>query len=236
MSEQDNVKGNTLSKLGGTCSILTGVSYLVIAVIYLLVPPEQQEGSGIPIGKFLESFAQNPTSLTVGFLVFGLGSLFGIAAVLAISERVRSANEGWVRWTSNLAIIGFAVNAVDWFRSVALIPASAAAYVQGDAAVKAALTVPGAIAHLDPQAWVRFGAVGLWALVVSLLALRDSTWPKPLAYLGVAVAIANWLIVASNVVQVPSQLLRTIIVGVSVVILPPIWYIWLGLRLRKATL
>ena len=235
MSKQDNIKDNTLNKLGGTCSILLGVSYLVIAVIYLLVPPEQQEGSGIPIGRFLESLAQNPTPLMLGYLAFAFGSLFGIGAVLAISESVRPINEGWVRWTSTLAIVGFAVNAVDWFRSVALLPASAAAYVQGDAAVKAALTVPGAIAHLDQHAWVRFGAVGLWVLVVNLLALHDGTWPKPLAYVGIALAIGNWIVVASNVVQVPSQLLRTIIVGVSVVILPPIWYIWLGLRLRKAT-
>ncbi len=228
------MKDNSLSKLGGTCSILLGVSYIVIAVIYLLVPPEQQEGSGIPIGKFLESLAQNPTPLMLGYLAFAFGSLFGIGAVLAILESVRSANEGWVRWTSTLAIVGFAVNAVDWFRSVALLPASAAAYMQGDAAVKAALTVPGAVAHLDPQAWVRFGAVGLWILVVSLLALRNGTWSKPLVYVGIAAAIGHWLIVASNVVQVPSQALRTIIVGVSVIILPPLWYIWLGLRLRKA--
>src|SRR5712692_11747818 len=111
------MKDNTLSKLGGICSILLGVTYIVIAVIYLLVPPEQQEGSGIPAGKFLESFAQNPAPLTVGYFVFAFGSLLGIAAVLAISESVRSTNEGWLRWTSHLAIIGFAVNAADWFRS-----------------------------------------------------------------------------------------------------------------------
>ena len=115
-----------------------------------------------------------------------------------------------------------------------LDPARAAAYVQGDAAAKAALTVPGALQGLDPQAWLRFGAVGFWVLVVSLLALRSGTWPKPLASLGIAVTIGNWLIVTFNVVQLPPQLGRAIFVGVSVVILPPAWYIWLGLRLRQA--
>jgi uncharacterized protein DUF4386 len=226
------MKDNTLSKLGGTCSILLGISYIVVAVVYLLLPAEQQEAAGIPPAKFLVSLAQNHTLLTVLYLALALGSLLAIAAVLAISESVRSANDGWVRWTSTLAIIGFAVNAVDWFRSFALDPTRAAVYVQGDAAVKAALTVPGAIAHLDPQAWLRSGAVGLWIFVVSLLALRGGSWPKSLAYLGIAITIVYWLIVVSNLLQI--QLFTAIVAGIGLVILAPLWYMWLGLRLRKA--
>jgi hypothetical protein len=227
-----DMKDSTLSKLGGICSILLGLSYIVVAVLYLLLPPEQRDAAGIPLGKFLESFAQTPTLLTVGYLVFALGSLLGIAAVLAISESVRYANEGWVRWTSTLATIGFAVNAIDQLRSFALNPARARDYVTGDAAVKAALTVPGALAGLDPQAWIRLGAVGLWILVVSIVALRGSAWPKPLAYLGIVVAIVYWLIVISNFLQI--QLFTEVVAGIGLVILAPPWYIWLGLRLRKA--
>jgi len=232
MSRQENIKDNTLSKLGGTCSILLGISYFVIAVVYLLLPLEQRDAAGIPPEKFLESLAQNPTPYIVGGSVFALGSLLGIAAVLAISEDVRSANQGWVRWTSALAIIGFAVNAIDSFRRVTLDPARAVAYVKGDAVVKAVLTAPSALPGLDPQAWLRLGAVGLWVLVVSLLMLRGNTWPKPLAYWGIIVAIVYWLIVASNFLQIQS--FTAIVAGVGLVILTPIWYIWLGLRLRKA--
>jgi hypothetical protein len=69
-------------------------------------------------------------------------------------------------------------------------------------------------------------------LVVSLLALRDGTGPKRLAYLGIAVAIAAWLVVAAEVSQ--GQFLIANVGGVGGVILVPIWYIWHGLRLRKA--
>jgi hypothetical protein len=228
-----SMKDNSLNKLGGTCSILLGITYIVVAVIYLLMPPNQQDATGISPEAFLESLAQNPTLYIVGGLVFALGSLLGIAAVQAISESVRSVDEGWVRWTSTLAILGFAVNTIDSFRRMALDPARATAYVQGDAVVKAALTVPSALPGLDPQAWLRLGAIGLWVLVVSLLALRSGIWPRPLTYLGIAVTIVYWLIVASNFLQI--QLFTAIVAGVGLVILTPIWYIWLGLRLRKAT-
>jgi Domain of unknown function (DUF4386) len=202
----------------------------VAAVTYLPLPPEQQEACRCS-EKLLASLAQNPTLFIVNYLAIALYSLLAIGAVLAISERVRSANEGWVRWTSTLAIIGLAVNAIVAFNHVALDSDRAAAYVKGDAALKAALTVPGALAVLDPQAWLRYGAFGVWVLVVSLLALRGGAWPKPLAYLGFGVAIAAWLVVAGEVFQ--GQSLVAIIAG-GAAILVPIWYIWLGLRLRRA--
>ncbi len=165
--------------------------------------------------------------------MFALSALLAIAAVLAISASVRSVHDGWARWTSTLAIIGLAVNTIDAIRRAALDPTKATAYVQGDTAVKAALTVPGALQGLDPQGWLRLGAVGFWVLVVSLLALRGGAWPKPLAYLGIMVALAVWLglAVATEVAQ--SQPLLMILAGIGGLLLP-IWYIWLGLRLRTA--
>ena len=227
------MKENSLNELGGTCSILLGISYILVAVIYLMLPHDQQDAAGIPPGTFLESLAQNSELYIVGGFVFAFGSLLGIAAILAISDSVRSINEGWVRWTSILAIIGFAVNAIDSFRRITLDPAKAMAYVHGDAATRATLTIPNAQTSLDPQAWLRLGAVGLWVLVVSLLALRSGMWPELLAYLGIVVAIIYWLIVTSNFLQI--QFFTSIVAGVGLVVLTPVLYIWLGWRLRGSS-
>jgi hypothetical protein len=224
------MKDTTLNKLGGTCAILTGVTLIVTAVLYLLLPREQQDACHCP-DRFLASMAHSSALYVAEYVMFALTSLLAIAAVLAISASVRTVHDGWARWTSTLAIIGQTVNTIDNIRRAVLDPAKAMAYVQGDAAVKAALTVPGALQGLDPQGWLRLGAVGLWILVVSLLALRGGTWPMLLASLGIVGAIVYSLAVIAQVVQTPPLLV--ILAGVGGIILLPIWYIWLGLRLRR---
>ena len=225
------MKDNTLSKLGGTLSILVGISYVIIGVAYVLAPADQKPGANAT--QLFPSLAQNPTWVLIEYWAFALGALLALGAVLAISETVRGANEGWLRWASNLAIVGFAVTAVNYFRLLAVQPLRAMAYVAGDASTKAALVADQSSLSLDPQGWLGFGAVGLWVLVVSLLALRGNVWPKPLVYLGIAVAIAYWLVVTGFVLGIETLIL--IAASLGGIILGPIWYIWAGVRLRQAS-
>ena len=224
------MKGNKLGKVGGTCSILVGISYILVGITYLLVPAEQRPGSSP--AAFLTSFAQNPMMEILMWWAFALGAVFAIAAVLAVSEMVLPLNEGWVRWTSNLAVIGFAVTALNYFRYMAYNPTLAAAYATGDATAKAAAASSQSVLALDPNGWLIFGGVGLWFLVVNLLALSGNTWPKILSYVGIAGAIAYLLVVAGYVFQ---MYILISIAAAAAIVLGPIWYIWAGLTLRKAT-
>jgi hypothetical protein len=223
------MKDNSLSRLGGVCSILVGISYIVAGVSYLLMPAEQT-ALGDP-AAFLSSYAQDPTMSTLNDWAFALGAILALAAVLAISERVRSLHEGWVRWTSTLALVGFAVTAIHYFRNMALYPGRAAAYVAGDAATKAAIAANQSMMDLDPNGWLMYGGIGLWLLVVNLLALRGNNWPKPLAYVGFAGAIGYWFVVTGYVLQIETLVA---IAAAAAVLLGPIWYIWAGLVLRRA--
>jgi hypothetical protein len=123
------MKDTTLSRLGRTCSIPLGISLIVVGITYLPWPPEQQQIVSLYTdpGAFLESFAKNSSLLTVEFWAEAQGVLLGIASVLAISATVRAVNEGWVRWTSTLAIIGLAITAIHDLRFLALTPSRAAA-------------------------------------------------------------------------------------------------------------
>jgi len=224
------MKSDSLNKFGGLCSILVGALYVLVGATYVLLPPEQQAGGAAD--AFYLSFAQSPTLNMINYWAFALAGVFALGALPAITESVRSVNEGWARWTSNLAYLGFAVTAIDFFRNIALQPDRAAAYVAGDASVQSVLAAPTFLAGLDSQGWLGFGGVGLWALVTSLLAMRSKMWPNTLAYVGCAVGVLYWLVVVSFVFDMAA--LTQIVAALGGVVAAPVWYIWVGMRLRKA--
>jgi hypothetical protein len=93
-------------------------------------------------------------------------------------------------------------------------------------------TIPGAAQALDGKGWLQSGAVGLWVLVISILAMRARLWPRPLLIVGIAVAIAYFLVLATNLIPSFSGAIL-IIAGVGGIGLGPIWYIWLGIILFR---
>ncbi len=217
-----------LAKMGGTCSILLGVTYVVVGIAYVLTPAEQLSGT---IAKFAPSFIASPTAFTILLWACGLGGLIALGAVSAISALVEEENEGCVRWMRNLAYLGFGVTAVEFLRDLAILPARAAAYEAGDAATKAAMVASDSLVVLDPYEWLKFGCVGLWILTVAVIALRRSLLPKALACLGIAGGILYWVYVAGVTLKVPT--LALVGAGLGASIIAPIWYIWVGVILRR---
>ena len=227
------MKENSFSKLGGNCSILVGVLYVLIGISYLLLPAAQKGASLIDPVQFFPSYAQEHTIMNFLYWEFVLCAVFAIGAVFAISKIVHSINESWVRWTSNLAFLGFSVMVISYLRGFYIIPKISAAFEAGDASTRAAIVAPGVAGwnNLDPQGWLMFGCVGLWLLVISLLVLRSDKLPKGLAYIGIVGAIANWLVVVGQVAQI--EKLISIAAGLGGVIAGPIWFIWMGMILRR---
>lgn len=221
------MKDNTLGKLGGLCSILLGVSYVLVGVFYLLLPADQK--SAPDDLAFYTSILQSPGLLKIYYLMFAVGAVLGLGAVPAISESMRGAHEGWVRWMANLAFLGFAVTAIDFFKVWAIQVYRAEIFVNSDASTRAAISATSD--GLDPQGWLSFGMVGAWVLAVSLLALRENAWPKSLSYVGIALASIYWLIVVGNVFDI--GILLSIAAALGGVVLAPIWYILVGIRLRQ---
>jgi hypothetical protein len=220
----------SVAKLGGVCSIIVGILYVMIGVTFLLVPAEQQGGID-DIAMFLPSFHQNPIAMTLLYVEFALGAILAIAAVPAITGLVRAVNEGWARWTSNLAFLGFALVAIYYFQMIAIAPSQAAAFVAGDASTKAALVVPTGV---DPQFLLRYGTIGLWILVVSILALKGKMLPTLLSVVGIVSAVLYWVLAINDALGV-ATVVRPILAIAGGVIAGPIWFIWIGIRLLKAT-
>lgn len=221
---------SSLGKIGGACSILTGISFLVVGAAYLLIPADQRPGTGP--AKFFPSFNADPTASMLLYWGLALGSVFALGAVPAIAELVRAKGEGWVRWTTNLAFLGFAVIAIDNFRAIGVGAQRAADYVAGDAATKTAIAAGQGLISLDPQGYLGFGGVGLWLLAVNALAMRERVLPTPATFVGAAVAVAGFLVVAGFVFRVETLIAIAALVGG--VVAAPIYYIWTGIVLRSA--
>lgn len=219
---------NSLHQVGGTCSILLGLSYILLGGIHLLLPPEQR-AAGSPM--YFQSFAQNPTLLMLQYGVAALGALLAFAVVPAISKAVGWRNEGWLPWMSNLAYLGFATVAIDSARFLVYQPGRAEVFVAGDAAIQTSILVSEPLLYLDAGGLLGFGGVGFWVFTVSLLALRAGNLPKLLSYVGIAVAITYWLVMGGFVLN--SGVLFTIGAALGGAILAPIWYIWIGLAVRN---
>ena len=223
------MKDNSLLKLGGACAILLGIAKFLASIAYFVVPPEQR--LTVPGAQLLPSFAQGSTFLMAIFWLEALVGVLGLAVVPALSSLVRTANEGWVRWTSNLALVGYAVSAVGYLLTVARLPGIAAAYVAGDASTKAALAVVWKSSPDLLGMW-GYGVIGVWVLVVNLLAMRANTLPKLSTYVGLVLAALYVLVPVALLLKASTLIL--IVVGAGAVV-APIWYIWSGLILRRTS-
>src|SRR5512143_3342061 len=222
------MKDNTLLKLGGLLAIVLGIAKLLAAALYFVVPPEQR--LDVPGAVLLPSVAKDSTMLFAIFWLESLAGILGLAVVPAVTALVRSNNEGWTKWTSTLAKFGFAISAMGYLTTIARLPNIAAAFVKGDPATQAALAVTWKSSP-DLFGFWGYGAIGFWILVVSLMALRGTSLPRVLNYVGVLLAIDALLVPVAQLMK--SGSLITIIVGASA-ILVPVWFVWLGLVLRKA--
>jgi hypothetical protein len=225
----DNDKSTAM--LGGYCSIIVGILYVLMGITYLLLPEAQKSGPNLAdVEQYMISFAQNPAPSILLYTELALIGVIAIAVVRAISSRVRKVNEGWAVWTHYLAIIGYATMAITYFRAISLSQYRATAFMAGDASVKAALVGAGSV-YLDPFGFLTFGAVGLWILVTNILALRGNNLPNGLCLVGIAAALMNFVVTAGFITGI--MVLIAVAAGLGGIILGPIWFIWTGIRLLK---
>jgi hypothetical protein len=223
------MKNNQVLRFGGLFAILLGLAKLLSGVFYLLLSPDLR--AEVPAAKFLPAFAQGSTLLTSLFWVEALVGVLGIAVIPALSSLVQDGNEGWVRWAATLATAGFIISSVGYTLSIAKLPGIALAFVHGDASTKAALAAVWK-SSIDLFGLWGYGTVGLWIFVVSSSALGKTEFPKALAYLGILYGILFLLVPVGTTFKMQTPLLAAAILGATV---GPIWWIWTGVTLRKAS-
>ncbi len=90
--------------------------------------------------------------------------------------------------------------------------------------------------QIDPRGLLAFGLSGLGLLKISYLMSKDKYFPKNLSLLGYASgAVLVVIYLARLIVLDPTNPLLLYPVLLNGFILGPLWYVWLGLSLKKGT-
>lgn len=221
---------NRLNRLGGTCAILVGVSYFVVAVFFVLDPTQLIHDDQ---HRLWSELARNDTPRVLYYWGYALGAIFAFGAIPAIADLVRDKHEGWVRWTTGLAYLSFGVTAVETFRLVTATPLWADNYATGDQTVRTTIVTTDLLLRLDPATLLRFGALGPFFLVVSLLARKHGLLSRPLNYVGIALGVLTITAALGVTLKIGPMVLVSAVLGGAIA--APTWFIWIGLLLRRTT-
>jgi hypothetical protein len=225
------VPDRTTRQIGGWCAIALAITYLLAGLLSLVAPADLRSDDP---PTYWHAVLANPTLAVAGFWVIALGGIVGLGAIGAISALVSTAHQGMVRWTHDLAFVGFAVTAVSFARMAAITYGRGLTYFcescTGTDNFKKVIDGTQPLVQLDPQGWFTFGAVGLWVLVVSVLAIRARVLPTVLAMLGLVVAVFYGMALAGNVFGIDALFSIASSVGVLAALG---WYGWIGMYLLR---
>lgn len=166
---------------------------------------------------------RGPGSLAAGITGFFLllGGIFGASALLGLYERLVPTAGGYATWALVFGLAG------------ALSATLHGGYDVANA-IHSPAQAPDLPSAIDPRGLGTFGLAGISILAFAYLMGREASFPLNLSYLGfisgallITIYLARLIILdATN----PFVLATAALEGFAV---NPIWYVWLGLALRR---
>lgn len=186
--------------------------------IFFFVDPTRNLVAGSDV--YWQVLAQQHWGRQAFLAAFAFIGVFALGLVQAV--RTSANADSWAdRWLANLALLGYAVSSVSYFRLLGGEARRALAYSQGDASVQAAIRSFSLV--LDPLGWLTFAGVGAFFLWFSWRAWQNRRWPRAVAALGFAVAcgyLCAWL---GLLLDWP--MLVKVSAGLGSTVLAPIWWV-----------
>ena len=192
----------------------------------------QRTGSNAAFGAAVAGFlysitfvllARFASDAAVGVYSFFLlvGGLLSSLALVALWERLRGASPGWALWALAVGLfagLGSAIHA-GYDLSNAVQP-------QGGTT-----NLP---SQIDPRGLLTFGFAGLSIAAFTWLMSGAAGWPSRFVYLGFASAVLLVLIYLFRLIAPNSQAVLAP-AALEGFIVNPLWYVWLGIELRRET-
>jgi hypothetical protein len=157
-------------------------------------------------------------------LFLTLAGLLGSVVTVALYSRLKDTDASFALWALLLGIGGAMGSAIHgaYDLSNALHPPATAN-----------LDLP---SQIDPRGLLTFGVTGLALWVVAWLILRGGQFPRGLGYLGYVTAALLIIIYLARLIVLdaasPLVLVPALVTGF---VASPVWYVWLGTSLWRAT-
>ncbi|TSC66474.1 MAG: hypothetical protein CEO21_184 [Microgenomates group bacterium Gr01-1014_80] len=192
----------------GLLSILAGFSAFAYAVSFIIISRSNPEHGMLLSGMFLM-----------------FTGIFTTAPWVAIYERLKAEDSGFVLWVMLLGIV----------TSLGMV-------VHGGYDLANSINPPAqnfsALANLpsqiDPRGLLTFGIGGLSLLVLSWVMDRTKKFPRNLAYLGILSAILSLTLYYGRLIILsPSNPVILYPALLNGFIISPLFYLWLGMVLKK---
>jgi hypothetical protein len=226
------IKRDSNRGLIGFFSLAAALCYWLIGGTHFLMPKAQIHFATGVKTDFFGSLASESTAFQVHYWVFAVFSLFAIGVVLGLRNLLSSKLNAWLRLTEVFALIGFSVTAIDFVMMQSYALRLAGEWPSLDATARAILSASG-LPHLDPEGFFGFGLAGLWFGTVNVSLFKANQIPKWLAILGLLGALVSELTFLGMVFHIAR--LVDLAVGLGGMIIGPIWFIGLGIRMIRAS-
>lgn len=84
---------------------------------------------------------------------------------------------------------------------------------------------------IDPNSMLQLLLLGIWFLVVNFLGLRSGVLPRALACVGLIFGIGSLLALPFFLLNL--QFASLVVMALGLVVIDPLWFIWMGTVLRR---
>jgi len=223
MNKEGGDMSGKLSMFSVVSSIMVGILYFSMVTLFILVPAGEN-----PVIDHHEQ----KVLLIVGHYLLAFLGFFGMAAVLAISKRLVDNPTDLHVFTKLIALIGFALMAINNFRQAGLDhDLSHEAVMKGGDVLDTVSISWAGLVELSPDGWIDFGGVGLWMFIFSLSTFRNEKFSKKLSILGLIAGSCLMITVLGNVIGFQPFVVAGIGIGGLTVI--PLWFIFQGAGLYQ---
>ena len=224
------IKTSDSQCLTGVCAILASLSYWIIGASHFLMPKAQLHFATGITADFFKSLASKSTAFQVHYWTFAISSLLIMAVVLGLKNFLGPRQSLWLRLTEVLVLIGLAVTALEFILMQNYALRLAKEFQDLDVSAQTIISTI-SLPRLDPEGLFGFGLSGLWLGTVNLIMFKGNQIPKLLAIFGLLGAFLNELVFVGVLFHI--AFLIDLAAGVGAMIIGPVWFLWLGIRLIR---